>query len=132
MHPPTYEMAWGKLPTSPPSEADCIIRTRLGLLLDGRDHWWPPNEQSAATEIANALTSVALPFLSGFEDLASIERWLDESKANRYPPEALYLAAVKHERGRKAEARKVIEQLLQRTTSGQWRERICSFAATFS
>jgi hypothetical protein len=131
MHPPTYELAWGKPPVFPPPVADCVVRTRLGLLIDGRDHWWSPNEQSAS-EITAALADAALPFLTAFNDLASVDDWLCASLANRYPPEALYLAAVKHQLGRDAEAGLVIEQLLQRTQSGPWRERIRGLAVSLT
>ena len=127
MHAPTFELAWGKPPAFPPSESDCVVRIRLGMLIDDRDHWWPVNDQSAA-EITAALTDNALPFLAAFTDLASIDGWLSASRSNRCPPEALYLAASKHQLGRYEEARIVIEQLLDRTKSGPWRERISRLA----
>jgi hypothetical protein len=77
-----------------------------------------------------ALTSAALPFLAAFEDLGDVEQWLDASKAKRYPPEALYLAAVKQQRGKVREARDIVEQLLKRTTTGAWNKRIVVMAAS--
>ena len=130
-HAPTYELAWSKSPNYPLIEPDCVVRTRLGFLVDGRDRWWRPDDQSAVDDIIEALTSAALPFLANFKDLADVEQWLDASQ-NRYPPEALYRAAVQHQRGYNAQARDIVEQLLQRTTSAPWRERICSMAASLA
>jgi len=130
MHAPTYELVWGKPPTYPLSETECIVRTRLGFLIDGRDRWWRSDDQSVVTDMTEALSSAALPFLEEFKDLGDVERWLDASQ-NRYPPEALYLAAVKHQRGQDKQAMDIVERLLLRTTSPPWRERICSMAASF-
>jgi hypothetical protein len=77
-----------------------------------------------------ALTSAALPFLAAIEDLGDVEQWLDASKAKNCPPEALYLAAVKHQRSKVSESRDIVEQLSQRTTSGASRERIVVVAAS--
>lgn len=131
-HAPTYELAWGEPPTFPLSEPECIVRARLGFLLDGRDRWWPPDDRSAVADMTEALNSAALPFLANFKELGHVERWLDASKANRYPPEALYLAAIKHQRDKVEEARGLVEQLLQRTTSEPWRDRICCMSASFA
>lgn len=129
MHVPTYEIAWGKSPTIPLSEVECIVRTRLGIVIDGHDRWWPLDDGTAAADIAQAISSAALPFLSGFWELEDVERWLDTSEA-RYPPEALYVAAVKQQRGKTEEARHIVQQLLHRTNGGPWKERISSMAAS--
>lgn len=129
MHAPTYELAWGKPPVFPPSEPDCVVRERLGYLVNRRDHWWPSNNESAA-EITAALADAALPFLDAFNDLESVDQWLSASQSNRYLPEGLYLAAVKHQLGRDAAARLVIEPLLERNKSGPWEERIRCLAAS--
>lgn len=128
MHVPTYEIVWGKSPTSPLSEAECTVRTRLGSLIDGRDRWWSLGDQTAAADIAGAIRSAAFPFLSGFWDLEDVERSLDASPT-RYPPDALYSAAVKGQRGKVEEAHRLLREVLQRTTSEAWRERISAIAA---
>lgn len=129
MHAPTYEMAWGEAPTYPISEPECIVRTRLGFLMNGRDHWWALDEPTAVASVVQALTSAALPFISGFNDLKDVERWLGSLPSNRYPPEALYLAAVKHQRGKREEAIEAVERLARRLTSGAWSERISKMGA---
>ncbi|WP_420810746.1 DUF4304 domain-containing protein [Croceicoccus ponticola] len=62
MHTPTYELVWGKSPTQPFSEPDCIVRTRLGFLVNGRDHWWKSIIQSDVANMMEALSSAAIPF----------------------------------------------------------------------
>lgn len=132
MHRPTYELVWGQPPAFPLSEPECVVRSRLQSLSDGRDRWWQAGDPSAPAEITQAISSDALPFFGSFEELSDVERWLEASKANRYPPEALYLAAVKHLCGNEAQAGDHVEQLLNRTTSGPWRKRIQSLAAALA
>lgn len=129
MHVPTYEIVWGKSPEIPLSEVDCTVRARLGFLIDGHDHWWRLDDRTAVADIVLAISSAALPFLSGFRELKDVERWLDASQM-RYPPERLYAAAVKQERGKTEEARHIVQQLLHRTKNGPWKERISSMAAS--
>lgn len=85
---------------------------------------------AAFTDMMEALTSAALPFLAAIEDIGDVEQWLDASRAKKYPPEALYLAAVKHQRSNVSEARDIVEQLLKQTTSGAWHKRSVVMAAS--
>jgi hypothetical protein len=58
-----YERFWKRSPAGVVREADCIVRSRSGELMDGFDRWWAVEAEGTATEIARDLTEHALPFL---------------------------------------------------------------------
>lgn len=67
--------------TESPSEADCLVRRRIGLLMPARqDHWWvidkATNLVSLGGEIAAAWAQYGAPWLDPIPDLAAAGRML--------------------------------------------------------
>jgi len=78
--------------TNRPSESDCMISQRIGLLMPARrDHWWNFDSTSdldqIAKEVVAACTNFALPWL---EEHSTIEGAIQFSRSLRIP----YWAAI--------------------------------------
>lgn len=78
-----FEAIWNKQLMTFASEADCIIRLRLGDLMQNRlygnafDQWWTlsgdlDNVESIKKEIHLAISEKAIPFLDSFRDYSFI------------------------------------------------------------
>jgi hypothetical protein len=56
------------MPVTSPKERNCLLRTRVGLLMpEHRDHWWSVTSEtggdSMSEELANVCSSYAVPWL---------------------------------------------------------------------
>lgn len=88
---PFFEAVWGKTLNGFATEADCVIRLRLGDLIqnnpygDALDQWWTlPAEsegvESPNEEIRKALEGKAIPFLESFQDFGAVAEHLSQVK----------------------------------------------------
>ena len=87
--PLIHEMIWGKTTGGFFREVDCILRARVGQLIDNDfkggalDRWWriqnPEDETETTRELVNITNSVILPFLDRFDSLRSIEEFLAQA-----------------------------------------------------
>jgi hypothetical protein len=111
--PEVYRIVWDKEPSEFVKETDCVVRTRLGALMDGgildshtpkgkiRDHWWDFDKDTDAAklgqEVVGLLIDRGLPFMDQFESLPTIhdflvrhERWMLQDTVSIF-----YLAVIK-------------------------------------
>lgn len=120
-----FAFCWGKPPGNPVQESSCIVRARLGELVDNRDCWWAVNDQHGPSQVAEALVKFAIPY---FERMHSSERMiesLEETGARRlpYPLPAIYLAILLIEHGESDSGFALLGDRAARATK-PWRLRI--------
>lgn len=126
-----FEACWGKQPAAFIAAVDCIVRARLGQLIDPTDRtdrWWRLDERGSddtvAEEIVSALANVAIPWFKTLHTGEGLEKYLDalprrdaDSPINR-----IYRAVLKWRRGDKATAARLLSSF-ERPTEKAWRER---------
>lgn len=93
------------------TEADCVVRVRLGDLMQGKlygdslDQWWDIEPSSldglVGTEIENALRELGIPFLGQFENYKEIADHLRKVKGwqTKNPLVTLYSALAEWKAG---------------------------------
>lgn len=121
------------------SEADCVIRHRLGDVMQGKlygdslDTWWtlsaPGELEVAGEEIREALEIKALPFLESFDSIESIVNHLDRMSGwqSAYPLMIIYRALAEWKSGSPSTALKTLEPL--RKQGGAWASKAISIEA---
>ena len=127
-HTGTFKKCWGKGPKPFVDEADCVVRSRIGLLIGERDVWWPEDDPEAPERLHELVSNVALPFLDRMHSLESMRQFLEESGAQNlsYPLPALYLAIIVHELGDEDFCRRLND--LREKSRGAWTARITEVA----
>jgi len=125
LDPDVYAQCWLERLSKVAYEPNCTVRSRIGRLMDGREHWWPLEAPETAAEMAHAVTSYTLPFLERMHLPGALEEHLERSGAaqSRYPPPAIYLALLKHRRGDRDGCHSLLQDLCARTNP-TWRERV--------
>lgn len=93
--PGVFTRWWRKPPASVLDEADCTVRARLGVLIDGRDRVWDPHDPGAAEDLWRQLVEHGLPFLESMHARSSMVEYL--GPWSRQWPSAIYLALLKAE-----------------------------------
>jgi hypothetical protein len=86
--PSFFEAVWRRSPCVFVTEADCVVRARLGDLIqekpygDACDEWWTLTDDDVQTGelVINALIEKGLPFLSSFDSFAAVANHLREVK----------------------------------------------------
>lgn len=80
---PVAAMAGQKRPVGRPREYDATVRTRLGVLTYGSDHWWaigPDSDLGAiSTDLVEKMRSFGLPWLEAHLDIANVSAALGDS-----------------------------------------------------
>ena len=70
-----------------PKEYDRTMRATLGILDDDRDYWWKidplSSDAETATDLANAVEKVGLPWLERMSDLNQAKQRADEEYRSR-------------------------------------------------
>jgi hypothetical protein len=124
-HRRLYRIFWGK--ELPPfiDESSCVVRARIGHLLDGKDLWWEFVGAGIEGDLSAKVRIQVLPFLQEMNSLTSMERFLVASdvQKNPYPLPVLYLAIIKHELGRQHDACKLLANRRPKAPSA-WQVRI--------
>jgi len=125
LSPEVHRKAWLSELPGVVDEAYCTVRSRLGYLVANRDMWWPIDAERSADEIADILRSQALRFLERLHSAGALERHLEGERAadSRYPPPAIYLALLKHQRGDQVGCQMLLQEVRART-GPTWRERV--------
>ncbi len=86
-----YATCWGHDPAPFVEEPECIVRARIGQLLDNRDRWWEIDDAHAQAELVQCLYEQALPFLTS---MRSLERMRDRLRAQGAPSPRVPLLSI--------------------------------------
>jgi hypothetical protein len=124
-----YIIFWGKEAPAFIEEPSCIVRVRIGELIDAKDHWWPIGEEGIDREVAEIVTSHVIPFFDRMRTREALERWLTNTKVEEknYPLPVVCLAILRNELGKANEACAMLAKLKKKTV-GAWRQRIADVA----
>lgn len=106
-------------------EPDCTVRSRIGYLIGDRDIWWSLTEPKLSEIFKDSILKVVLPFLDSMHSDVAMERFLTETEVDKrhYPPPIIYLALLRSELGKKAEACALLTNL-RTTASPPWQKTI--------
>jgi hypothetical protein len=123
-------IVWGKPMSRFVAEPSCIVRSRLGELVDRRDKWWEISAPTASAEISALILEVGLPFLERHASRESMRRWLLDTSVSRrgYPAPILSLAVIENLTGDPERAYTRLADLRKRLTGG-WGDRVGEVAA---
>jgi len=135
--PSFFEAVWNKPPGGFVNEADCVVRVRLGDLIQDRpygdalDKWWTVSgtviEESTKDEIQEALKSKGVPFLDSFDNIQAIAEHLGQVKGwqSKNPLMVIYHALAEWKSGDRSSAL----QLLDHVKEKAWASKVSAVAA---
>jgi len=125
LHPGVHKQCWGTELPAIIQEPECIVRARIGHLVEGKDIWWQLNDPATLNEIPEKLITYVLPFLARMHSLGAMEQFLTAAHVIRqkYPPPIVYLAILKSELDDKPGACALLADLRRQTTAA-WLPRV--------
>lgn len=117
-----YKVMWGKDAPAFAHEVDCIARSRVGDLINGKDLWWDLDAMDGANSIINTLDEFVLPFLEKFCSEKSILEYLDEGgmRFRKLAPYVLYGAILRYRAGDEVRGCNDLRQFMSDTRNGGW------------
>jgi len=120
-----YTECWQERGPEFVDEASCIVRTRLGQLIDGKDRWWKLGDPDGLREVKKALGEFGLEFVERMHSARGMELFLDESGVRKsyYPLPAIYLAIIILKSGNRSDGCQLLQELKGRNT-GDWQRRV--------
>lgn len=88
-----YARMWSRQPREFIHEAECTVRSRLGVLATGRDVSWDPRLEDDRRQISGHLERIGMPFLDRMHARGAMIRHL-EGQPVRAPADSLSLAVL--------------------------------------
>lgn len=124
-----FRICWGVELPDLIEEPFCTVRSRIGKLIDGKDHWWILTEPGIDTELRNQVVKVVIPFFESMHSIGAISKHLENVNASQgYPPESIYFAALQAKMGNLNAAEAIMRRLGDRPI-GAWKERVVQATA---
>lgn len=102
IHREIYQGCWGSEARPFVQEPYCIVRTRIGQLIDNYDIWWPLNQPDAVVEMPSNIKKYVLPFLEKMHSFENMAEYLYEANKriiSKYPPDVIFMALLKSKLG---------------------------------
>jgi hypothetical protein len=132
--PLAYSKVWRKPPTELVGELECTVRSRLGFLIDGHDHWWPFDAVGLDDELAEKIAEYAVPFFDRLGTPDAVEKNLADSGAVKHlrPPQTLYLAVLRYERGDRDAACELLRRYRDKAKGDLWKTKADELMQEFS
>ena len=126
MDPVVRLKCWGTDPPGFVEEPQCTVRVRVGQLIGTKDVWWSFSDGDAVEKVIEVATAHVLPFVERMHTRDAMEAFLVASEVvkQKYPPDIVYLAILRNERGDREGACAVLAELQQNALGGAWRSRI--------
>lgn len=119
-----HELVWQKPLCGFANEADCVIRVRLGDLIqekpfgDGYDQWWEVEDdvqsiESTTKQLVDALISKGLPFLEYFDTFSAVNEHLKKVKGwqAKNPLTVIYRALAEWRTGASDDANQTLTSI---------------------
>ncbi len=128
-HPEVYKGCWRTELAHVVQESACIVRARIGDLMEGRDFWWLLAQSDIQNDLVQKVCKHVLPFFDQMHSLEAMERFLSARQVTtrRYPPPVIYLAILKHRGGDQSGACRLLSEFGKRAL-GEWKARIAEVA----
>jgi hypothetical protein len=100
-------------------EPDCIVNTRIGMLIDGKDLWLPIDEPNSIDEIKSLIKNILLPFFDQMHSFSKMSDFLMSRQVltRKYPFPIIYLAVIKNELDDNAGALAILNELKSKQTT---------------
>lgn len=126
-----YRIVWEKELHGFVEETLCIIRARVGEIIENHDLWWPIDASQTSNEISSAIGHHVLPFLKKHHECDAMKLFLIEVSRKRKDTLAgLYLAALVYIEGDASAACNILKQV-QEGARGDWRDRAQKLEESF-
>jgi len=126
LHDDVYAVVWGGAPQGFVEEPFCVVRARVGQIVDGHDLWWPVSNEQTPQNIVAALAANVLPFLDESRTEEAMEAFLDRESVTS-PLQTIYLAILRYRRGDVADACATLKQVRNKAR-GDWSNRAAEVA----
>jgi hypothetical protein len=125
LHPEVHRKGWATELPAVIEAPECIVRARVGQLVDSKDLWWQVNDVGILDDVAEKVTAYVLPFLERMHSLEAMEQFLTNAKVtkHKYPPPVIYLAILRNELGDRSGACVLLTELGEKSF-GAWKTRI--------
>jgi hypothetical protein len=123
-HREIYARCWSEEPPDFIQEPLCIVRARVGQLIDNEDVWWELTDAHSVEDMKAKIATYVLSYLDKMHSFEAMDQFLTKMgvlKA-KYPPPIIYLALLKSTLGDVAGSLEVLENL--KTSSKEWNDRI--------
>lgn len=119
-----YAICWGRDSDAFVEEPFCIVRARIGQLLDNKDRWWDIRGANTADEMVGCLKEQALPFLGRMQSLEQMRDWLALTGApsSKRPLPTICFALLLSRLGNASQACSVLGDL-EAKALGAWKAR---------
>lgn len=129
LHPEIHMKCWHKPLPDVIQEPDCIVRSRIGGLIDDRDVWWNYDATDLIKSVTENVCKYVLPFLDSMHSLEAMEQFLTKEQVTkkRYPPPIIYLALLKHARGDRSGACDILTELADQSWD-PWKSHVITVA----
>ncbi|MDF3058138.1 MAG: hypothetical protein K0R17_2353 [Rariglobus sp.] len=120
-----YKICWDAPPPTFVEEPLCTVRSRIGLLLDGKDVWWREMDEKGMDEVVENIRAHVLPFLDRMHSVETMVKQLADAGVVRqkYPPPIIYFGVLRWKNGDAAGARTLLDDLRKQTVDA-WQTRI--------
>jgi hypothetical protein len=124
-HPDVHRKCWATEPAAVVEEPSCIVRARVGQLLNGKDLWWRLDDARILDDVVEKLNAHVLPFLERMHSLEAMEQFLTNAQVTKqkHPLPIIYLAILMSEQGNRTGACALLTELGEKSV-GAWRTRI--------
>ncbi|MDZ7474414.1 DUF4304 domain-containing protein [Stenotrophomonas pavanii] len=117
----TFEKAWGHKPQGFVEKPFCIVRARVGEIVNNHDLWWPLNDDQTPKNVAMTLETHVLPFLERSRTQEAMGAFLEAVHGN-YPLPKIYLAILKCQGGDIQSACAILRKVHEKAR-GDWSDR---------
>lgn len=125
-----YARTWSREPRAFIHEAECTVRSRLGVLASGRDVSWDPTLEDDRTQISAYLQHIGMPFFDGMHSRPAMIGHL-EGQSVRAPADNLSLAVLHECEGNKQVACRLLTGPDFVGLGAEWMNRVRTLAAAF-
>jgi uncharacterized protein DUF4304 len=124
-----HKTLWDSDPPDIVEPPACTVSIRIGELIDGKDKWWPIDDEKYIQEIPKTVSELVIQFLERMHTLEEMETWLANSKSgiSKFPAYRIGLAIIKYRLGKTVEACDLLADL-QKHSIGGWRTRASEIA----
>jgi hypothetical protein len=122
-HKEAYSIVWGRELTGIAEEPLCVIRARVGELVDGHDTWWEISDEATKDALTRAVAEYCLPFLEKVRSARGMEEYLEKTAMKqKYPLPRIYLATIQVLNGKREAGCSLLADI-QKSAVGDWRGR---------
>lgn len=113
---------WGREADRFVDEPYCIVRARIGKLIDGKGRYWKETDSNTVNEIISCIQNYAIPLFVKANSLKGMSDWLVSvgAPSHKNPLETAYFAVLQHRLGDQVSACHVLANMAAKAL-GDWK-----------